>query len=864
MRTHYWTLCGAIVVWTCIGTDFVVGQAKKSDGPKGVAATKAKAGPATSSVESASGTRSQKGKTGEGPKKTDVDVQRLPRPESGTNATALIDEVKSVAAIDPLDWTMWRGPEQNGISRERGLVDRFNPTTKENVLWFNEEAGGISTPVIMNGRLYTMVRHEPETKREQEKVLCLDATTGKKIWESRHNVYLSGVPAERVGWSCVAADPTSGRVYAQGVNGLFKCLDAETGKEIWSRSLHEQHGLLSTYGGRTNTPVVFEDLIIAHSVVVGWGDTAIPAHRFIAMDKNTGEIRWFNGTGLRPEDTTFATPVLTVLGGQAAMVFGSCDGSVWAFQPRTGKPLWNYRMSRRGINTTPVVQDDMVYISQAEETLDNRTMGSVAAIDGLGSGDMTAKNSKGWLVKGITAGKASPLLVDGRLYIADDGANLYILDAKTGKRLTPRPTKLLGTMLSSSPVWADGKIYVMSTGAINVLQPTEAGVKSLFKSRLNTEDIIIGSPAISHGRIYLPLPTGLYCLGKEGQEPQADEHPAPLQEKPAGADDKPAWVQVVPCEVLMKPGEKQQFTVRLFNERGQFLKESEAEFSVAGKGEIAGGEFTAPAGNEHSAVIVTAKVGELSGKARIRVVPPLPWKFDFDSIQLSQDQKTKRVEGEPPLSWVGARYRHKIRDVDGERVMVKVTYIPKGTRSQMWMGHDDLSNYTIQADLRGQRAREIKPPVEGQPAVPQPSFSNQPPEPLPDMGLIAQRYTIDMLGASQALQIRSWPPQVRTRFSKTIPFQWKPDVWYTVKFQASAEGSGDGARAVLRGKVWPRGDKEPAEWTIEAVDEVPNLVGSPGLYGDATNAEVYIDNITVTPNEESAISAANPKSAVQR
>ncbi len=69
--------------------------------------------------------------------------------------------------------------------------------------------------------------------------------------------------------------------------------------------MHEEFGLLSTYGGRTNTPVVFEDMIIVHSVVVGWGEVATPAHRFIAMDKNTGEVRWFNGTGLRPEDTTF-------------------------------------------------------------------------------------------------------------------------------------------------------------------------------------------------------------------------------------------------------------------------------------------------------------------------------------------------------------------------------------------------------------------------------------------------------------------------------------------------------------------------------------------------------------------------------
>ncbi len=438
MRTFFRNPCGAIVVWTAIAS--IAWGIQAANAP-------ADAKQAKNGLPNAQGS-------------TLVVFKEKPAPASGKR--------------DPLDWPMWRGPEQNGISRETGLIDRFNEASGENVLWRNEEAGGISTPVIMNGRLYTMVRHEPETQREQEKVLCLDAATGEKLWESRHNVYLSGVPAERVGWSCVAADPETDRVYAQGVNGYFQCLDGATGKEIWSRSMHEEYGLLSTYGGRTNTPVVFEDLIIVHSVVVGWGDMATPAHRFIAMDKNTGEVRWFNGTGLRPEDTTFATPVITVLGGEAAMVFGSCDGSVWAFQPRTGKPLWNYRMSRRGINTTPVVQDDMVYASQGEETLDNRTMGSVAAIHGVVNAgeergeqqDRGVPQARKWLVKGITAGKGSPLLDDGRLYVADDGANLHTLDAETGKRITPRPTKLVGTMLSSSPVWADGKIYVMSTGAI--------------------------------------------------------------------------------------------------------------------------------------------------------------------------------------------------------------------------------------------------------------------------------------------------------------------------------------------------------------------------------------------------------------
>ncbi len=67
-----------------------------------------------------------------------------------------------------------------------------------------------------------------------------------------------------------------------------------------------------------------------------------------------------------------------------------------------------------------------------------------------------------------------------------------------------------------------------------------------------------------------------------------------------------------------------------------------------------------------------------------------------------------------------------------------------------------------------------------------------------------------------------------------------------MKFQASTEGG----KAHLRGKVWPRGESEPQKWTIEAVDEVPNLQGSPGLFGQSTVAEIYIDNVTVAPNEE--------------
>ena len=75
---------------------------------------------------------------------------------------------------------------------------------------------------------------------------------------------------------------------------------------------------------------------------------------------------------------------------------------------------------------------------------------------------------------------------------------------------------------------------------------------------------------------------------------------------------------------------------------------------------------------------------------------------------------------------------------------------------------------------------------------------------MPDMGLIAQRYTLDLMGASQQLQLRSWTSQIGTRFSKTIPFTWEADKWYTMKFQASTDG--DESRAQGKGLA-PRRDR---------------------------------------------------------
>ncbi len=438
---------------------------------------------------------------------TDASVQLRTIPVAVRTAASSVQ-------ADPLDWTFCRGPEFNGVSRETGLADDWDPKGGDgsNVAWKRDDLGGRSTPVVMHGKLYTLVRAEPGTPREGEKVVCIDAETGETIWENRFNVYLSDVPDTRVGWSSVVADPETGRVYALGVCGLFMCLDAETGKTIWNIPLHERFGLLSTYGGRTNFPVICEDLVIISGVIIGWGDRARPEHCFIGFDKLTGDVVWFEGTTPLPEDTTYSIPSLTVLNGQKALVFGAGDGNVWAIQPRTGQPIWEFPFSRRGLNAPVVVANGVVYTGNREENIVGTSMGALVAIDG-GSGKEI------WRIDEMMAGRAAPIPIGDQLWVIDDGAKLHILDVNTGEAVSRKIP--LSTVMQAAPLYADGKLYALAeNGKWFILQPDpRRGAKIVSRGQLPSGEAVYASPICSHGRIYIQSTGGLYCLYDASKQP---------------------------------------------------------------------------------------------------------------------------------------------------------------------------------------------------------------------------------------------------------------------------------------------------------------------------------------------------------
>src|SRR5262245_18616354 len=95
-------------------------------------------------------------------------------------------------------WYQWRGPEQTGVSRETGLPETWDPDTRENVIW-DAPVGGMSSPVVWNGKLYTWTRvgevpigasdyptlaPGPKT---QEALTCVDITNGKVLWQHVNN-----------------------------------------------------------------------------------------------------------------------------------------------------------------------------------------------------------------------------------------------------------------------------------------------------------------------------------------------------------------------------------------------------------------------------------------------------------------------------------------------------------------------------------------------------------------------------------------------------------------------------------------------------------------------------------------------------
>ncbi|MEM9553113.1 MAG: PQQ-binding-like beta-propeller repeat protein [Acidobacteriota bacterium] len=735
----------------------------------------------------------------------------------------------SVALCIPAhaDWTHWRGPQQTGVVDAEDLIATWS-LDGDNLLWRGDFTGR-STPVVLGDRVCAVGRVGEDITR-QEVVACWNAADGTPLWQQAFNVYLTTVPWNRVGWGSPAGDAETGMIYAQLVDGRFVALAAD-GTVAWQRRLGEDFGRFSGYGGRTNTPVVDGDRVITHVISASWGTNRGPRDRWVAFDKRSGEIVWVaRGEGSLKDLNTYASPVIAEIDGRRQLVAGGADGWVYGFDAYTGESIWRYHLSQRGLNSSPVVAGNTVYISHSEENVDAGVMGRVVALDVAGAQGVLPRSAERWHIDQLQAGFVSPIVHDGVVYVGDNSANLHALETDSGEELWELN---YGTVGKGSPVLANGRIYITEVNGNMLVLEGGDEPKKLAEVHIEMPSgryaEIYGSPAISDGRIFFTTEEGIYALGKsatassESTASTQSDLPRFRGDGPLAANAKPASLRVVPAVHSGMVDESVDFDVFAFDAQGRPIGHvDDVTWALEGVGGTIGADgmarFAGDAGGPAFGSVRAAARG-LEAVADVRIFGPLPWSFDFEAV----------ADDKPPSGWLGVGKGAKVRDEaaaeDAAAGASKILVQPKAPRgaprATMYFGPSSMSSYTLQVDARGNR--------EGRR--------------LTDLGIVNNGYLVDLQGAHQRIQVSSWASE--RRMMQQFPFEWEMDVWYTLKSRVDLVGEGAERKAVIRGKVWRTGEPEPADWTVTVEDPLPIETGAPALYTFAP-VEAYFDNVRVT------------------
>jgi outer membrane protein assembly factor BamB len=428
--------------------------------------------------------------------------------------------VLSTAAADRVgdaqdNWPQWRGPLGTGVAPNARPPLEWDDT--KNIRWKKELPGkGHSTPIVWGDRIFltTAIPYgEPVpprlparpgahdnlslTRHHEFAVLAVNRRDGAILWQRTVH---KGLPHEagHVTASLASASPvTDGeRVYAFfGSYGLY-CLDAD-GKLLWQKSLGQMH---SKHGhGEGSSPALYGETLI-----VNWDHEE--QSFVVALDKRTGEQRWRVS---RPEDTSWATPIVVEHAGNAQVVVPGTN-RVRGYDLADGTVLWECGGLSSNIVASPVTANGFVY---AGSSYDTRNLLAIR-LDGA-KGDITGTKQVVWSRTRGAPYVPSPVLYGDSLYTLQHYQGVISrIDVLTGKD-DGGPFRLGAISdVYASPVGAAGRIYVTSReGVTQVMSHGEKVPRILAVNRL--DDSFSASAAIAGREMFLRGERFLYCIAEE-------------------------------------------------------------------------------------------------------------------------------------------------------------------------------------------------------------------------------------------------------------------------------------------------------------------------------------------------------------
>jgi outer membrane protein assembly factor BamB len=390
------------------------------------------------------------------------------------------------------DWPEFRGSNAQGYSEATNLPLTWSPTA--GLAWKAAVAGvGWSSPVVIGERIYLTSAlpiggvEDPKANRSLH-ALALDAATGKPVWD----VEVFTATSPRMHRKNSHASPTpvfeNGRLYVHFGHLGTACLDAATGKTIWST----QEFAYSPVHGAGSSPVLFEDLLI-------FSADAETDPKVIALDKTTGKQRWaFARQSDAKKKFSFCTPLLIDVNGQKQLISPG-SGVVNALNPKDGTEIWRcYYDQGYSVVPRPVYAHGMVYVSSSYDKP------VLLAIKVDGKGDVTGTHVAWTIDKAVPHNPSMAVIGDELYFVADNGI-LTCADAKTGQiHYSERCTG----PISASLLVADGKLYLQDEKGLGVVVKPGKTFQILAQNNLDERSLasyaVIGSDLLirTEGNLY--------------------------------------------------------------------------------------------------------------------------------------------------------------------------------------------------------------------------------------------------------------------------------------------------------------------------------------------------------------------------
>lgn len=404
-----------------------------------------------------------------------------------------------VASPTFADWSQFRGPAGQGISKEKGLPTTWSTT--ENLVWKIDLPGaGNSCPIVVGNKIYLTTYtgyNEPGSRAgtmEDLKLhfVCLDRDTGKVLFNKDIAPKLPEQISIREGHGYASGTPIADneRIYVSfGKTGLFAFDHA--GKQLWKAEIGD--GLNGW--GSCPSPILFKGLVIVNA--------SVESESLIAFNAQTGKEVW-RASGIKE---SWNTPILVENSDGKTELILAIAGKVLGFDPLSGDQLWSCATDI-GWYMVP----SLIHTNGVVYCVGGRTGGGLAVKVG-GRGDVT-KTHRVWTIK-KGSNVTSPVLHDGHMYwMHENNGIAFCAELKTGSIVYEEKIDRIDQVYASS-VLADGKIYYISRTGKTIVLAAKPTFEKLAMNELGRAGMFNASPAIADGKIFIRSEKSLYCFGKK-------------------------------------------------------------------------------------------------------------------------------------------------------------------------------------------------------------------------------------------------------------------------------------------------------------------------------------------------------------